>query len=731
LAGNDIDAKCFLLSHQAKNALRVTVVVGIAVAFVAFFSFHLQTFLTLGELKKEHLQLQSAIEVHPCLAALLFCTLYIATTALSIPGAFVFTLAGGALFGFWQGLLLVSLSSSSGATIAFLTSRFLLRDFVKNRFAPQMQKLQNFEGSSGQNLSRYLFSLRLLPMIPFFIVNLIMGVTNMKTVTFFIVSLLGMLPATVLYVNAGQELSKIDSMRDMLSPRLIFAFLLLAASSLLLGHFLNFIQDGWKMRHYSKPKKFDFNLIVIGAGSGGLVSAFIAATVKAKVALIEKHKMGGDCLNTGCVPSKALLRTAKIMSYFLRAEEFGIDALPARVNFQKVMDRVRQVIQKIEPHDSRERYRAMGVECFEGEAKIISPFEVQVGERRLSTRRIVVATGARPLVPPIPGIAESGCRTSDNIWELTQLPRRLCILGGGPIGCELAQAFSRLGSEVTIIEMGSRILSKEDEDVADHIATKFQNEKIRILTGHKVEAFKKENNGKFVICSHEGAQISIEYDDVLVALGRKANVTGFGLEELGVEITKQGTISVNPFMQTTCPTIYACGDVVGPYQFTHVAAHQAWYAAVNTLFRPFRRFALDTRVIPWCTFTDPEVARVGLSEAEASAQGIVFELSRYEFSELDRAIAEGEDRGFIKILTVPGKDKVLGVTIVGAHAGELITEWVTAMKFGFGLNKILGIIHVYPTFSEANKYAAGVWKKAHAPETALNFLQKFHAWRRN
>ncbi|MFZ1891490.1 MAG: FAD-dependent oxidoreductase [Formosimonas sp.] len=472
--------------------------------------------------------------------------------------------------------------------------------------------------------------------------------------------------------------------------------------------------------------QYDYNIIAIGGGAAGLVSSYIAATLNAKVALIEKHKMGGDCLNTGCVPSKALLRSAKMLFDAGRAQEFGFKNATVDFEFKDVMQRVQNVIKAIEPHDSRERYTQLGVDCIDGEARITSPHSVLVNGQTLTARAIIVATGARPMVPPIPGLDQVDYLTSDNLWSLQALPKKLVVLGGGPIGSELAQAFSRLGAQVTLVEMAPQILIREDEEVIAQVTQAFAAEGIRVLTSHKAQAVR----GQVLVCDHQGEEVKIEFDQIIVALGRKANVTGFGLEELGVELRPQGSIAANPFLQTNIPSIYVCGDVTGPYQFTHVAAHQAWYACVNALFAPFKKFKVDDRVIPWATFTDPEVARVGLNEKDATEKNIPYEVTTYGIDDLDRAIADSEAHGFVKVLTVPGKDKILGVTIVGSHAGDLIAEYVLAMKHGLGLNKILGTIHIYPTMTEANKYAAGEWKRAHAPAVALKLLKKFHAWRR-
>lgn len=485
-----------------------------------------------------------------------------------------------------------------------------------------------------------------------------------------------------------------------------------------------------KWDQFRKPK-YDYNIVVIGAGSGGLVSAYIGAAVNAKVALIEKNKMGGDCLNTGCVPSKAIIRSAKILDYMKNHEKYGIKKAEFELDFKDVMSRVHNIIEKIEPHDSVERYTELGVDVIQGTAKLLGPHKVEVDGKILTAKNIILATGAEPLMPPIPGLKDASHYTSDTLWDMKELPKKLVVLGGGPIGSETTQAFARLGSQVTQVEMQDQIMGREDPEVAAHVRQKFEDDGITVLTGHKAKEFIKEGGKQYLICEHNGKDVKVEFDAVLVALGRKARTKGFGLEEAGVKLTERGTIEADPFMRTNIPSVYVVGDATGPFQFTHTAGHQAWYAAVNALFgSPVKKFKTDYSVIPWATFTDPEVARVGLNEMEAKDKGIKYEVTRYDIDDLDRAIADSNDHGFIKVLTVPGKDKILGVTIVGAHAGDLIAEYVLAMKHGLGLNKILETIHIYPTMSEANKYAAGNWKKDHKPEKTLKFLKKFHAWRR-
>jgi dihydrolipoamide dehydrogenase len=713
------------------NPYRIGLVIVLLSLAWAFFAFDLQRFFTLETLKAQQEAIAAYRTARPFLAITIYALLYVAVTGLSLPGAAVLTLAGGAVFGLLWGTVIVSFASTIGATLAFLASRFLFRDAVKARFG---ERLKAIDSGIARDGAFYLFTLRLVPAFPFFVINLLMGLTAIPTRTFYWVSQLGMLAGTIVYVNAGTQLAKIESLSDILSPGLLLSFALLGLFPLLARRLVDAIKARKLYEPWEKPKRFDRNLVVIGAGSAGLVTAYIAAAVKAKVTLIEKHRMGGDCLNTGCVPSKALIRTAKLLSQIGRAPEFGIRRASAEFDFADAMERVQRVIRTVAPHDSAERYTELGVEVIEGEARIVSPWSVEVrteaGTRTLSTRAIVIAAGARPFVPPIHGLEEVGYLTSDNVWDIRELPKRLVVLGGGPIGCELAQAFVRFGSRVTQVEMLSRLLIREDPEVSEIIARRFRDEGVDLRLEHQAKRIIVENGEKILIVEHQGQEIRIVFDQILVAVGRVANTKGYGLEELGIETTKARTVETDEFLQTLYPNIYACGDVAGPFQFTHTASHQAWYAAVNALFGDFRKFRADYRVIPWATFTDPEVARVGLNEQEAKERGIPYEISRYGLDDLDRAITDGEAQGFVKVLTVPGKDRILGVTLVGEHAGDLIAEFILAMKHGLGLNKLLATIHIYPTLAEANKYAAGVWKRAHAPEALLRWVERYHAWRR-
>ena len=709
--------------------LRKSLLLGLILLLLAsFFAFDLGQYLTLASLKAQQSALQAQVAADPWLAAGAFFAVYVAVTGLSLPGASLMTLVAGALFGLWQGLLIVSFASTLGALLSMFSSRFLLQDWVQQHFG---QRLAGIEAGLARDGAFYLFALRLVPVFPFFLINLAMGLTKLPARTFWWVSQFGMLPGTLVYVNAGRELGQLDSLGGILSPGLLGAFALLGVFPLLARKLLDRLQARRVYQGWDKPKRFERNLLVIGGGSAGLVSAYIAAAVKAEVSLIEKHQLGGDCLNTGCVPSKALLRSAKFAAELRKAEQLGFKQAHAEVDFAAVMQRVQRVITTIEPHDSAERYTGLGVEMLAGNARLTSPWSVEVNGKTLTSRAIIIASGARPLVPALPGLELIEPLTSDNVWALRERPARLLVLGGGPIGCELSQAFQRLGSQVTQVEMAERLLVREDPEASAALTQQLRLEGVDLRLQHQAVRVVVQDGEKQLICLDRVNQqeVAIAFDQLLLALGRVANTQGLGLETLDLKLRGNGTLETDEYLATRFPNIYACGDVTGPYQFTHVAAHQAWYAAVNALFGDFKRFKVDYRVIPWATFTDPEIARVGLNEQDAKAQGIAYEVTHFAIDDLDRAIADEAAHGYIKVLTVPGKDRILGATIVGEHAAELLTEYVLAMKHGLGMNKILGTIHTYPTLSETNKYAAGEWKRAHAPQGLLRLVQRLHAWR--
>lgn len=709
---------------------RVVLLAVLALGIGAFIALDLGRYLSLEALQAQRAALIAWRDAQPVVASLAFFAIYVAATALSLPGAVILTLAGGAVFGLVWGVLLVSFASTLGATGAFLVARYLARDLVRQRFGERLSAIDQGIEREG---AFYLFTLRLVPLFPFFLINLLLGLTRMRASTFFWVSQLGMLPGTLVYVNAGTQLGQLESLAGILSPGLIGAFVLLGIFPLLARRLIETLKARRVYAGWRRPKRFDRNLIVIGAGAAGLVTSYIAAAVKAKVTLIEKHRMGGDCLNTGCVPSKALIRAARVAQELKRAPELGFSEVAGRPDFPRIMARVHTVIRAIEPHDSVERYTALGVECLQGTARFLDPWTVEVDGQRLSAPNIVLATGAEPVVPALPGLAEAGYRTSETLWDLTTLPKRLVVLGGGPIGCELAQAFARLGSRVTLVEQGPRLLPREDAEVSELIEARLRAEGLDLRLAARALRAECTKDERHLVVQEGPNEAALPYDELLVAVGRRPRLQGLGLETLGLPTDRP--LELTASLQTRFPHLYACGDVAGRWQFTHTAAHTAWYAAVNALFGPLLalrggRFTVDERAIPWAIFTDPEVARVGFSEAEAQARGLAYEVTRYALDDLDRAIADGETEGFVKVLTVPGKDRLLGATIVGAHAAELIAEFVLALRHGLGLNQILGTIHAYPTWMEANKYVAGRWKQAHAPERLLRWVARYHRWRR-
>jgi len=707
---------------------KIILVSGLLLLFAAFYGLEFDQYIELNVLKQKSAELIAYYETNPWQASGWFFLVYVISSAVSIPGASILTLAGGAIFGFGWGLLLVSFASTLGASLAFLLSRYVLSDWVQSRFSSRLADINAGVKKEG---AFYLFGLRLIVVFPFWLINLLMGLTPIKLRTYFWVSQLGMFPATALFVNAGTQLVTVDQLSDILSPSVAISFALLGLLPLIAKPILAAIARYQSLQGYTKPDQFDYNLIVIGAGAAGLVSSYIAAAVKAKVLLIEKHKMGGDCLNTGCVPSKSLIQSTRFLADLSRSKKYGINHASAEFDFAEVMQRAADVITKIEPHDSVERYQQLGVECVQAEARVISPWEVEFAGKKVTARRIIIATGATPRVPAIKGIEQVSFYTSDTIWSLRTRPERLLVVGGGPIGCELSQAFNRLGCKVTLIDLSERLLETEEEQASALLMTQFESEGIELKLQHSLESFSVEAGETYAkIKAQQGASLTLKFDAVLFAIGRQANTKNMGLEQLGVNITASGNIAVDQYMRSSVPTLYACGDVAGPYQFTHTAAHYAWYSTVNSLFSDLWHFKADHRVIPRVTFCQPEIASVGFNEESAKEAGLVTETTIFKLDELDRAIIDGKTSGYIKVLTPVANDKILGVTIVGEHAGDLLPEFVLAMKHGLGLNKILATIHAYPTWAEANKYTAGVWKKNHQPKRLLNFLARYHAAKR-
>lgn len=706
---------------------KIIILLILVIAVAGFFIFDLHQYLDFAYIKSKQQAIEDYYQANPLQSILVFFVVYVLATSLSLPGASILSLLAGAVFGLLVGSIIVIIAATIGATIAFWLARYLLGNTIQGRYA---DKLKTINAGVEKDGAFYLLTLRLLPIFPFFIINVLMGLTPMRTLTYVLTSFFGMLAGTIIYVNVGTQLATLESLSGILTPKIWGAFILLTIFPWITKFIINGIKTRRVYAGFNKPKSFDYNLAVIGAGSAGLVSSYIAAAVKAKVILIEKHKMGGDCLNTGCVPSKAFIRSAKFISQVNHAEKYGCKTAKVDFDFKDIMNRVHRVIKDIEPHDSVERYTSLGVECLHGEAKLRDPWTIEVNGKTFTSKNIVLATGAEPFVPPIPGLDKVSYHTSDTIWNLQELPKKMAVLGGGPIGCELAQCFARLSAQVTLVEMAPRIMLMEDPEIAAMVEKSLTADGITLLTDHTASEVRQNNGVNTLVCTHNDKELLLEFDILLVAVGRKARGNDVWNENLSIEQRKNGTVEVNEYLQTNYPNIYACGDITGPYQLTHTAAHQAWYTSVNSLFGAFKKFRVDYSVIPWCTFTEPEVAHVGLNEQQAKDKNIEYEVTRFDIGELDRAIADSEAYGVVKVLTKPGKDKILGVTIVGEHAGDLISEYVSAMKHDLGLNKILGTIHIYPTLAEANKYAAGEWKRAHAPERLLSWVEKFHAYAR-
>lgn len=711
---------------------KLLIVALLAALALAFFAFDLGHWLSLESLKARQAGLAARYAASPALVIAAYAGLYVLVFALALPFGAVMTLAGGALFGLVTGTLVVSFASTIGATLAFLASRHVLADSVRRHLGRRLAEVDQGIERDG---AFYLFTLRLMPVLPPAAINLLFGLTKMRTWTFYWVSQLGMLAGTLVYVNAGTQLARLDTASGILSPSLISAFMLVGLLPLLGRKLVATVPARRVHARWAgvKPRRFERNLVVIGAGAAGLVASYIGAAVKARVTLVEAHQMGGDCLNTGCVPSKALIRTATLMQQIRRALDFGIHQATASIDFAQVMARVAAVVRAIAPHDSVERYTGLGVEVLQGQARIVDPWTVQVTQadgrqRSLSTRSIVIATGAAPIIPPLPGLDAVGYLTSNTLWDLRELPPRLLVLGGGPLGCELAQCFARLGSRVTLLEQLPRLLTREDDEVSAFARQALEGDGVRVLTGQQALRCEATPEGKFIVVETGGVEQRLGFDALLCAVGRAARLQGFGLEDLGIPVDR--TVRTNEYLQTIYPHIFAAGDVAGPHQFTHAASHQGWVAAVNALFGLFRKFRADHALIPRAIFIDPEVARVGLNEREAGKQGTAYEVTRYGLDALDRAITDSATQGWVKVLTVPGSDRILGVSIVGTQAAELLAEFVLAMKHGLGLKKILATPHIYPTLSQASQNAAGQWQRAHAPQWLMKHLPRLHAWRR-
>jgi pyruvate/2-oxoglutarate dehydrogenase complex dihydrolipoamide dehydrogenase (E3) component/uncharacterized membrane protein YdjX (TVP38/TMEM64 family) len=687
---------------------RLVVVLAIVVAIAAFFILGGSEYLTLETLKGARDSLSAFVAEQPVTAALAFIAAYIGIVALSLPGAAIMTLAAGALFGLVEGVALASIASTTGATLAMLAARFIARDWVRKRFPRAVEVVDKGIAKDG---AVYLLSLRLAPVFPFFLVNLALGLTAMRVGLYALVTWAGALPGTIAYTFAGTQLARITRPSDVLSPGLLLAFLGLALVPLLGKWIANGVQRRRALGKFRRPKKFDANLIVIGAGSGGLVASLVAAQLKAKVVLIERAEMGGDCLNTGCVPSKSLIRAARSIAEIRKSSTFGVTSGEPSVDFTAVMRRLNETIAAIAPNDSVERFQGLGVDVRVGEARLVDPWTVTIGGGGpITAPGIIIATGAAPVIPPIPGLAESNFATSETLWamlsKMDRAPERVAVLGAGPIGCELGQALQRLGSQVTIVAMSHQILEREDVQAAEIVAKALEKDGVKLMLGAAVE---RVDGGEL----HLGNE-RVPFDLLIVAVGRKARLEGFGLEQFDYRST---------------PHIRFVGDAAGGEQFTHFAGHSGAIAAINALIGRFGRLKYD-KLVPRVTFTSPEVASVGLTEAQAKEQKKEVEVFTYSLAEADRAVIDDVGEGLVKLIATKGKDRVLGATIVAPNAGDLIVPWILAIKNGVGLKAMQSLIYPYPTMSEAGRAAASEWRKAHSSPRALRMFERWNAWRR-
>ena len=687
----------------------------------------LHQLFTLSQLKQQQHTLQQLVAQNMFAASIIYFLCYVGMAGLAIPGALIMTLAGGALFGLLTGVLLVSFASSLGALIAFWAARFFLHDYIQSKYKDRLTVINDKIKQQGH---WYLLFIRLVPAFPFFLVNVLMGLTPIRAGSYYLVSQIGMLPATIIYVNAGTELAKISSPQDILSWPLLISLTLLGLLPFITQGLVKLLTLKRLYAKWRKPKQFDYHTIVIGAGAAGLVSAYTSATLQAKVALIEQSEMGGDCLNTGCVPSKSILRTAKFVADLSRHQEFGIDEAHYKLQFSNIMRRVHNTVATIAPKDSIQRYSTLGVDCFSAEASLISPWQVELNQpakHTLTAKNIIVASGAQPAIPTITGLDEVDYYTSDSIWNLTTLPQELLIIGAGPIACELGLAFARLGTKVTLVNRGERILANEDHHAAQLLHDKLTQAGLRILNNFFSDEFSHQHDMKCLVGKHEGQSIRLNFTHLLLAVGRTANTAA--LAALDIDINQRGQIVTNQFMQTNYPNIYACGDVTSPLQYTHSASHQAWYAAFNALFRPLKQFKCALANIPRAIYTDPEIASLGITEQQAIEQGIKYQVTTLAMDDIDRAITDSATDGFVKVITADNSDKILGVCIVGEHASELIAEFVLAKTHNLGLNKILQTVHLYPTRSEINRLAAGKWRRSRFSAKSQQILHKIQLWR--
>ncbi len=698
----------------------------LAAAVAAFFTLDLGQYLTLESIKANSGALHAKVQAYPWWSRSLFFIVYALLTALSFPGTVVLTLLAGALFGLLEGTLLVSLASNFGAVAAMLISRFLLRDWIQRRFGKQIAGINRGLARDG---AFYLVSLRLIPIVPFVLLNPALGLTRVGLWTFWWTTQLGMLPGHAIYVNAGRQLVRIDSLSGILSPGMITTLVLLAVFPLVATRLLTSYKARLAYRGWRRPKHFERNLVVVGGGTGGLATARIAASLCARVSLLERERLGGVAMHEGGVPARALRRQANRL-HGLRSDPRVASSLDVAGGFSQAMDDMQRLTRAAMKSASSEHYARLGVEVIMAEGRLSSPWTVEAGGRSLSSRAIVIATGSRPCVPPIAGLEAIEPLTCDNLWDLREPPGRLLVLGGGAGACEFAQSFQRLGCQVTLVSERETLLEQEDPEAAGVVLAALRADGVELQLGLAPLRVEVDGDECLLVCrrGEEGEQ-ALPFDRLLLALGQHADIRGLGLDELGLRCGEDGSLEVDEYLTTRFPNIYAVGSVAGPYGAPHVAEHQAWYAAVNALFGDFKRFAVSERVIPRAVFTTPEVASVGLSEPEARAQGTEFDVTRVPLGALSGAIAEEAGEGFIKVLTERGKDRILGVSIVGEQASETLAGFVVAMKHKIGMNRLADTVHLGATLGDASRLLAETWQRQHRPLRLLRWAERLNRWR--
>ncbi|MBA3536096.1 MAG: FAD-dependent oxidoreductase [Tatlockia sp.] len=693
------------MSKKLRSWLPLILLLGL---LILFFSLRLDKYLTFTSLRENRATLISWTKEHFFMAALLYMSCYTLAVAASVPGAVFLTLAGGFLFGVVFGTVFVIVSATLGATALFFAVRTSFGDWLAKSALSWLGRMR--EGFQ-QNAFSYLLMLRLVPLFPFWVVNIVPALLGVDAKTFIITTFFGILPGSIVYVMVGNGLSHVFEANQ--TPNLGIIFDIKVLLPLLALAALSFIPILYKRVNPKEQKKnpktnqIKCDLSIIGAGAGGLSVAAVAAQLGLKVVLLESGKMGGDCLNYGCVPSKSLLAAGKIAYQLRHAAQFGISSKGLEIDFKKVMQQVHAVIKVLAKNDSVERFESLGVQVIKAVARFSGVNTLVAQDRVIEARRIVIATGSSPFKPPIPGLEDTPYLTNETIFNLTEQPKHLIVIGGGPIGCELAQAFSMLGSKITLIE-GFNLLPKDDVDCVAILRAQLKAMGIIIHEQAKVLGVEPHAHGGIKVSINQaGEKLAIRGSHLLIATGRRANVENLDLEKAGIVYSNKG-IEVNSRLQTSNRRVYALGDVVGPYQFTHMATYQAGIVLRNIAFKIPAK--VDYRAIPWVTYTLPEIAHVGLLAEEALKHADI-QFTEWSFLENDRAQTEHSLEGKIKIIS-DKKGRVLGVTIVGAHAGELILPWVIAIREKRTLRSFTDAVSPYPTLSEISKRVAGEFYKS-------------------